>query len=141
MRKMARNQQRWWVRKQLEAQGGVCPLCMKPIDLSIPREGVIDHDHESGECRGVLHRSCNAALGKVDHAIARWGCKVHKYSEILPWLERMLMYYKQPGLGIIYAQHQTPEEKKAADLAKRRRARATKVATRRVRSMKPTTEE
>lgn len=138
--KLARTQMRAFTIKTLREQGGTCPLCLLPIDLSIPREGVVDHDHETGECRGILHRSCNAALGKVDKAVGSWGCKKHSYDAIIPWLERMLEYYKRPGLGIIYSQHKTPEEKRVAALAKQRRARATKAARRQVRSMKITKE-
>ena len=137
MRKLARTQMRAYVRKVLQDQGGICPLCALPIDLSIPREGVLDHDHETGECRGVLHRSCNSCIGRIDHAIGRWGSKKHTYAAILPYLERVLLYYKQPGLGVIYSQHQTAEEKRVAELAKRRRARAGTRARKQVRSMKP----
>lgn len=136
MRKLARSQMRLWTRMQLEKQGGICPLCAQPVDLSIPRQAVVDHDHETGEVRGVLCRSCNSAEGKVKNAIGCWGTKKVQMSLIVPYLERLLAYYKAPGLGVIYAQHQTPEEKKAAELAKRRRARATATARRRVRSMK-----
>lgn len=136
--KLARTQQRAWLRKQLAAQGGLCPLCLLPIDLSIDREGVIDHDHETGECRGVLHRSCNSCEGKVKNAIGHWGTKKVDMSLIVPYLERLVAYYKQPGLGVIYSQHKTPEEKKLAALAKARKSRAVKAARRQVRSMKTT---
>ncbi|MFB8125619.1 endonuclease VII domain-containing protein [Streptomyces bacillaris] len=54
-----------------QRQGGKCPICMEPIGRF--REGiVIDHRHSCcppgrkgcGECvRGILHRTCNLALG------------------------------------------------------------------------------
>lgn len=137
MRKLARSQMRLWTRQQLAKQEGLCPLCALPIDLSIPRQAVVDHDHETGEVRAVLCRSCNACEGKVKNAVGRWGTKKVQMSLIVPYLERLLTYYKQPGLGVIYAQHQTPEEKKQAELAKRRRARVNKAAHKRVRSMAP----
>lgn len=121
MRQMARTQQRMWMRKQLKAQGGLCPLCKKEIDISKDREGVIDHDHTTGECRGVLHRSCNAAEGKVRHAVVCWGTKTSDYEEVAKFLQNLADYLKQPGLGVIYAQHQTPEQKKKAAAARRRR--------------------
>lgn len=121
MRKMARTQQRIWMVKQLKEQGGVCPLCKKEIDVSKDREGVIDHDHATGECRGVLHRSCNAAEGKIRHAVVCWGTKTSDPKQVTQFLHNLAAYLLQPGLGIIYAQHQTPEEKKLAASARRKR--------------------
>jgi hypothetical protein len=45
----------------LEAQGGVCALCERP-----PTPGIslhVDHDHATGEIRGLLCMRCNNALG------------------------------------------------------------------------------
>ena len=45
----------------LEAQGGVCALCE-----SLPTAGIslhVDHDHGTGEIRGLLCVRCNNALG------------------------------------------------------------------------------
>jgi hypothetical protein len=45
----------------LEAQGGVCALCDAP-----PTQGIslhVDHDHRTGEIRGLLCVRCNNALG------------------------------------------------------------------------------
>jgi len=45
----------------LRAQGGGCAICGKPPGT---RSLHIDHDHESGEIRGLLCVSCNNALGQ-----------------------------------------------------------------------------
>lgn len=46
----------------IEAQGGRCPICGASFsDASV--ETVIDHDHEENFVRGILCRTCNAALG------------------------------------------------------------------------------
>jgi Recombination endonuclease VII len=45
----------------LEAQGGVCALCERQ-----PTPGIslhVDHDHGTGEVRGLLCMRCNNALG------------------------------------------------------------------------------
>lgn len=133
MMKMARTQQRLWMIKQLKAQGGLCPLCKKEIDITKDREGVIDHDHTTGECRGVLHRSCNAAEGKVRHAVVCWGTKTSEAAAVQSFLQNLADYLLQPGLGIIYAQHQTAEEKKLAAAARRKRKQGLVVAKRQLR--------
>lgn len=57
------------VDKLLSDQKGACPLCSK----AIYDKYVVDHNHETGEVRGLLCPSCNQALGKFqdDAAIIR----------------------------------------------------------------------
>ena len=49
---------------KLAEQGYVCGLCGLPFDgmkkFDAPRA---DHDHSTGEFRGVLHRHCNLGIG------------------------------------------------------------------------------
>jgi hypothetical protein len=45
----------------LEAQNGVCALCEKTSKSK--RSLHVDHDHETGEVRGLLCFSCNSKLG------------------------------------------------------------------------------
>lgn len=126
LRKLTRSQQRAFVIKTLKAQGMLCPLCGKEIDYKIPREAVLDHDHETGECRGVLHRSCNGAEGKIANAAGRWGAKSMSYDKIIPYLENLVAYLKQPGLGWVYPEHKTPEQ-----LADKRRIAKNEAAAKR----------
>lgn len=139
LRKVPRSMMRSWAARQLQTvQGGLCPVCKTPIDMKIKGEGVIDHDHNTGEIRGVLHRSCNAVEGKVKNAVARWGGTGEDYSKVIPYLERLLAYLKQPGTGMMYAMHKTAEEKKDDRNRKVREARAAakaKVALRSLRSV------
>lgn len=51
----------------LDQQSGCCRLCEQPI----VDDAVLDHDHKTGEIRGVLHRGCNALLGKLENNLAR----------------------------------------------------------------------
>ena len=133
MRKISRSQLRAWAIGHIKTkQRGVCPLCGKPISLQVmgnKSDYVVDHDHETGEIRGVLHRSCNAAEGKVSNAAARWGAKSTKYKDIIPWLHRMLDYLENnEGTGIIYPDHKTPEEREEARKQRARRAQAQRKA-------------
>ena len=137
MRKLTRTQLRSFTISQLQAQGGICPLCQQKIDYSIPREAVCDHDHNTGEVRGILHRSCNAALGKVDNAAGCWGAKSMSYDAIVPWLKAMIAYYEKPGLGVIYPEHKTAEQKAEATRIKRNKTAAVRRASAKVRVMLP----
>lgn len=132
MHKISRSQLRAWAIGHLKTkQGGLCPLCLKPITLSVAgakSDYVVDHDHETGEIRGVLHRSCNAAEGKAANAIGQWGAKSNKYVDIIPYVERLLAYWKQQGCGIIYPDHKTPEERDEQRRLKANRAAAARRA-------------
>lgn len=44
---------------RLEAQAGVCPICLMPPKS---RRLDIDHDHKTGEIRGLLTHRCNRGL-------------------------------------------------------------------------------
>jgi len=52
-----------------EAQGGVCAICKQPETSS--RNGkvyrlAVDHDHNTGEVRGLLCFKCNSAMGSFE---------------------------------------------------------------------------
>jgi Recombination endonuclease VII len=44
----------------LAQQHGLCALCGKPPD---GENLMVDHDHETDEVRGLIHRFCNSLLG------------------------------------------------------------------------------
>lgn len=139
--KLTRSQLRTVALRILKAQEGACALCGKAIDTTVKGEMVVDHDHDTGLVRGVLHRSCNAAEGKVANAAGRWGAKSMSYSNIIPWLERLIQYLKQDPHPYIYPTHKTEDERRLERNAKARRERATKRATRLVRGQKTKTED
>ena len=47
-------------------RGGVCPICNRnlPEDSA---EQCVDHDHLTGYCRALVHRSCNVWIGRVEN--------------------------------------------------------------------------
>lgn len=134
MRKLSRAMMPAWKRRQLQiVQGGNCALCGKPVDLTIPKEGVVDHNHDTGEIRGVLHRSCNSGEGKIANAAGSWVAKSMSYPDIINALRQLLAYYERPGTGLIYPTHVDAgtAKRKAADkrnLAARTRRAQQKAA-------------
>lgn len=134
MRKLSRAMMPAWKVRQLKVvQDGNCALCGKHVDLTLPKEGVVDHDHDTGEIRGVLHRSCNSAEGKIANAAGSWGAKDMSYPAIIDYLRKLLAYYERPGCGLIYPTHvdAATAKRKAADkrnLAARTRRAQQKAA-------------
>ena len=45
-----------------DAQEGLCPICLKPLAGKIS----MDHDHATGEPRGLLHQSCNMKVAQIE---------------------------------------------------------------------------
>lgn len=133
--KLPRSSLRSWTIGHLKTkQGGLCAVCKKPISLSVmgnKSDYVVDHCHETGLLRGVLHRSCNASLGKLDNAIGRWGCKSMKYEDIIPYLRQVLEYYdncQANPIPLMYPAHKTPEEAAEAARIKRNKSAAVRRA-------------
>lgn len=105
-------------------QKGVCPLCTYPLLKTVRGGLVLDHEHSTGEVRGVLCRWCNGVLGKVEG----WANRAKGELSHLKWLENALQYLSQPGKGVIYHLHKTGEEKVAAKRLQARKAYAAKRA-------------
>lgn len=49
---------------------GRCPLCAKAFTRDRRRPAAIDHDHKTGETRGLICRQCNVLLGYLHDGIA-----------------------------------------------------------------------
>ena len=68
-----------WFEETLAKQGGHCALCDK-TDVKGRRFLFVDHDHETGQVRGILCYRCNTHLATM---------------EIPGWAERALEYLKR----------------------------------------------
>ena len=91
--------------RQLEAQGNLCALCQEPIET----DAVLDHDHRSGFLRKVLHRGCNAMLGKIENNMARNKMNIVR---LQTWAENLTNYITDTHTDVIHPTHLTPEERK-----------------------------
>lgn len=114
-----------WRVATVAAQGGVCALCGEPFSDKNPPVG--DHDHRTGQMRGVLHRGCNTALGAVENNAAR--CFLTDPVKLARW-SRALAYYihKARDDAPYYPTHRTEEQKRERRNTKARAARAKRAA-------------
>ena len=56
-------------RELLEFQDNECAICCNELDLDKPRGFYVDHDHDTGEVRGLLCCGCNTGLGQLGDSI------------------------------------------------------------------------
>ena len=72
---------------QLKRQRHKCPLCGERIEEA---EATLDHCHVTGHVRKVLHRSCNAAEGKILH----WAKVRSRGDDHILFLRNLIKYWK-----------------------------------------------
>ena len=106
-------------KKLLEEQGGVCALCGEPIQ----GDDVLDHDHKTGEVRGVLHRGCNAMLGHLENNRPRNHLgSITRFAKFLASVVRYISQRREDP--VYYPSHRTAEEKRELRNKRARAARA-----------------
>jgi len=79
----------------LEFQGGVCYGCR----MSEPVKGrrlSVDHDHTTGQVRGLLCSRCNPILGKFERAYKRYGLGKVLTLNVATLLLRLAHYVTEP---------------------------------------------
>lgn len=105
---------------QLERQEGICPLCLTEI---LPEESALDHCHKTGEVRLVLHRWCNALLGRVEN----WSKRQGKINNV-EFLRNTVAYIEASHTDLIHPTHGKPKKRrpKAKRPKKKRASRAKK---------------
>lgn len=117
------------VRDQLAAaQGGRCAICKKALAGAI---ATLDHNHQTGFCRGVLCNNCNGMEGRISKLATR-----AKYNlSTLQWLRNLVAYLEFHSIqrtNMMHPTHKTPEQKrviknqKARDLRAKAKSNGTK---------------
>ena len=114
------------VRQQLlKRQGGRCAVCGHVI--AGRDKSVLDHDHDTGFIRGVLHSSCNGIEGRMK-SLAHRSHKGVLSADYIIGLGKYLEHHKKPRIGAFHPSYKTEQQKKDARNAKARKARAAKKA-------------
>lgn len=102
---------------QLKLQAFICPLCKEVIKNE---DAVLDHDHKTGQNRAVLHRGCNAALGKIENA--RSINNLNDDEKFRKWCTNIPDYLKNNKMDSFHWTHKTDAEKKVAKSKKAKKA-------------------
>ena len=106
-----------------KAQGGLCAVCNKSFTKrDIP---VLDHCHDTGAIRGVLHASCNGAEGKIKVKAFRGHTGVSPTALVIG-LGKYLEHHLTNRTNLIHPTHLTEDEKRELKNKKARQARARK---------------
>ena len=72
-----------------EKQNRTCPICLKPLDGFIHKiHSVLDHDHETGKIRGLVHCKCNLLINDLDLAAAK---RLVEYLDAAPGREHKFL--------------------------------------------------
>jgi hypothetical protein len=104
------------------AQGHRCGICRQVTSAA---QQVLDHDHQTGICRGMLCRNCNGLEGKIYNL-----CNRGKRQFDVPWfLDRVKSWWDthdRPARedDLVYPTHKTADEKRIATNTKARKKRA-----------------
>jgi Recombination endonuclease VII len=53
--------------QMVEKQGGGCAICHAKVAFQDGRKLCVDHNHETGEVRGILCGLCNSVLGHIEN--------------------------------------------------------------------------
>lgn len=97
----------------LSEQTGCCALCQQPV----LDNAVLDHCHKTGVIRGVLHRGCNALLGKIENNMPRNQVDLDRLST---FAENLIGYIVTDAKSeLLHPTFKTQEEKKLKRKKKR----------------------
>lgn len=98
----------------LVQQKGCCALCQHPI----VDDAVLDHDHKTGKVRQVLHRGCNAMLGKIENAMPRNRITMER---LKTFSDNLIKYLEQEYADVVHPTYKTKEERKMKAYKKKKK--------------------
>lgn len=86
-------------------QDNICALCGD----TITDDAVLDHDHKTGKIRKVLHRGCNAMLGKIENNMARNRIDIGRLEH---FSKNIIKYIVSEYPDIVHPRYLSQEERK-----------------------------
>ena len=110
--------------QMLKEQGWCCALCNTNLRMNTTN-ACLDHDHKTGQIRGVLCRNCNRGEGKVLTQMTT--CK--RGGTEIAWLMNLLKYllhHQVPQTKFVHPTHKTDDEKREIRNRKARERRKAK---------------
>ena len=109
----------------LKQQKFMCMLCKKKLSY---KDAALDHCHETGHIRGVLHKTCNSIEGRILHWAKRSRGKPNEFLQSL--IEYWAVDYTT---NPIHPTHRNDAEKEILSLSRRARKVKTPAAKQRYR--------
>lgn len=103
----------------LQDQDYTCALCGELII----DDAVLDHSHRTGHIRSVLHRGCNALLGKIENNMARNRLDMER---LTVFAERLVDYIRDSETEFLHPRYKTQEDRKNERIRKRARQKTSK---------------
>ena len=100
--------------KMLAEQEYCCSLCGD----TIIDDAVLDHDHKTGRIRSVLHRGCNAMLGKIENNMPRNRMTMHRLER---FCNNVIKYITEQYEDVIHPSYLTSEERKMKTAMKKKK--------------------
>lgn len=90
--------------QQLVKQNHCCFLCGDKIT----DDAVLDHNHSTGNIRRVLHRGCNALLGKIENNMKRNKVSLERLDV---WAKNLVAYMTEEHTQIQHPTHKVKKKK------------------------------
>lgn len=115
----------------MKKQNYICPICGQSLLSVAASNRVLDHCHEKGYVRAVLHRGCNGTEGKVRRVFSSWGRSGESELTMIRSLENLAAFWRlhmSPQTEYIHPSHMTGPQKMA--LANKEATRTAKVLRR-----------
>lgn len=79
----------------MKAQKNMCPICGQSLLIVEAKNRVLDHCHDKGYVRAVLHRGCNGMEGKIKNLMKTWGRSGASELTMIQGLENLAAFWRQ----------------------------------------------
>lgn len=112
-RKLAQKEMKEVKLELMKRQNYICPLCKRKLLAKEISKVALDHCHDTGYIRGVLHMRCNRAEGAVKTALRTWCGAPDTPKGTLKTIDSLRDYLNasiENPILLIYPKHKTKQE-------------------------------